>query len=106
MAMEWVKAKLAQCRETHVICCSGDRGERKKKLLPKRLLDLRETGNIRLRETSDDEVGEYACLSHCWGNGEILQTTSNTLDQFKDEITWNQLPTMFQETISVLRRLN
>lgn len=59
---------------------------------------------VRLVETSG-ELGRYACLSWCWGRSLPLRTVSDNLISHKIEIPWAQLPTAFQDTISITRRL-
>jgi hypothetical protein len=48
----------------------------------------------------------YVALSHCWGKGEgILTTTTYTIEERCREITWSSLPKTFQDAISITRAL-
>lgn len=48
----------------------------------------------------------YIALSHCWGKGEgILTTTTSTIEERRREITWSSLPKTFQDAISITRAL-
>jgi len=47
----------------------------------------------------------YTCLSHCWGTAQFIQTTVDTLAQFKDTIAWDDLPKTFQDAIDVTHQL-
>jgi hypothetical protein len=74
--------------------------------MPTRIIDT--TGDrVRLHE-AHDELGQYACLSHCWGQdgtSKRLCTTNDTLAAFKQEIPWLALPKTFQDAINITRRL-
>ncbi|KAF2028574.1 HET-domain-containing protein [Setomelanomma holmii] len=59
--------------------------------------------NVRLIETGDI-VGQWACLSHCWGGHQPLMTTRKTLPEFLDSILWNDLPKTFQDAVSFTRK--
>ncbi|KIX95813.1 uncharacterized protein Z520_08521 [Fonsecaea multimorphosa CBS 102226] len=74
--------------------------------LPTRLIDVQ--GNdqdIRLVELSGKKV-EYITLSYCWGPGSAVTTTSTNLSQMRERIDWDTLPVLFQDAITITRRLN
>jgi hypothetical protein len=50
-------------------------------------------------------TSEYLALSHCWGKGITLRTTTTTLDSFRISIAWESLPKTFQHAIQVTREL-
>jgi hypothetical protein len=72
--------------------------------LPFRVLDLETPGSkdVRLLKT-DEKVGYWACLSHCWGGEQPLKTTRNNLTQHQNMIPWEALPKTFQDAIVVAR---
>lgn len=74
---------------------------------PTRLIDVGEddAGVIRLCELNGKHSVSYAALSHCWGTGPLLTTTSCTLKQHRDQIIWEALPRLFQDAVIVTRRL-
>ena len=47
----------------------------------------------------------YVALSHCWGAGPLLTTSSGTLKQHRKQILWDSLPRLFQDAVIVTRRL-
>ena len=81
-----IKAWMQNCRDL--------RGSAGDVPLPKRVVDVSllndADGILRLHEPSKGESGDYVCLSHCWGGFQPLQTTQETLEEFKgkDGIPW------------------
>lgn len=51
-------------------------------------------------------VGEYAALSHRWGNNMPLLTTRATIADRLREISFQQLPKTFQEAVKLVRLLS
>ena len=60
---------------------------------------------VRLYETAPGEESPYACLSHCWGDGQLIKTETASLHKRKAEILWKELPKTFQEAIEFTLRL-
>ncbi|OAQ90114.1 heterokaryon incompatibility protein [Purpureocillium lilacinum] len=73
--------------------------------LPTRLIDVKDAGNIRLHCTAPGETGTYACLSHCWGTCQTLQTTTANLGQHRDTIPWHDVPNVLRDAIDMVRKL-
>jgi len=99
-AIEWLKI----CCNNHGSLCGGLKNDRQ---LPNRVLDLGLPGrssDVFVYETSN-EIGCYACLSHCWGKSRPLKTTSETLVQHKQGILWDIIPKTFQDAITFSRRM-
>lgn len=75
--------------------------------LPLRVLEVgpKDAETVRLVETHD-KVGYWACLSHCWGGAQPIQTTRDpdTLSQHLVSIQFEDLPKTFREAIIVARR--
>lgn len=72
-------------------------------LLPKRIVGL---DNERIfLHVSGNEVGDYACLSHCWGQVSILRTTTENIAALRSEIPWQSLPKTFQNAVTFIRGL-
>lgn len=74
-------------------------------VLPSRVLRIVDMNHVYLHEIADDEAGIYACLSHRWGNQTVLKTTSATLQDYKKNIPWAELPKTFQDAMSFTFRL-
>ncbi|KAH8592275.1 heterokaryon incompatibility protein-domain-containing protein [Bisporella sp. PMI_857] len=75
--------------------------------LPKRVINIGSTAKdpIRLAEPSNIQAA-YIALSHCWGGHQPIKTTSSSLPQMQANIEWNDLSRVFQDAITVARRLN
>ncbi|KAL7806663.1 heterokaryon incompatibility domain-containing protein [Trichoderma aethiopicum] len=104
-SIDWVVDKLSQCDKSHACHrkSSGSTGS-----LPGRILDIGSADDdlIRLKAFEDDsEMPKYACLSHCWGTSRPLSTTIANLEIHKQGMSWNILPRLFQDTVTVMRRL-
>lgn len=92
-----IKLWMKECSEEHADCNTTRVGSMgMDMLLPKRVVDVSpptSTGeDVRLHESSDGEVGAYVCLSHCWGDFQPLQTTRASLQAWKANIPWAQVP--------------
>ncbi len=74
---------------------------------PLRLIDVGEDDSdlIRLCELNSKRIVSYVALSHCWGAGPLLTTSSRTLKQHRNQISWDSLPRLFQDAVIVTRRL-
>ncbi|KAL7809526.1 heterokaryon incompatibility domain-containing protein [Trichoderma gracile] len=105
-SLEWASEKLRQCENNHA-CRSKNSGSTGSS--PRRILDIgsSDSEHIRLRDfdVGDGEIAEYACLSHCWGTSRPLSTTIANLANYQQVISWNSLPRLFQDTITVVRTL-
>jgi hypothetical protein len=58
-----------------------------------------------LHVSAGDEVGEYAALSHCWGSGVFLATTTQNLDEHQKGLQLSQLPKTFRDAIYFVRKM-
>lgn len=61
---------------------------------------------LKLFQPSDIMKARYAALSHCWGQNQPLRTTKSTISVYTQSIDWNALPVVFQDAITVARRLD
>jgi hypothetical protein len=95
-ALEW----LNECTSAHDICNTSS-GARQ---MPGRLVDIT-SGRPKLIETHG-LVEIYVCLSHCWDDHQPLRTTTDTIQQHKIEIAWNDIPRTFQDAIQVTKRFH
>ncbi|KAF2468471.1 HET-domain-containing protein [Lindgomyces ingoldianus] len=111
--IKMIRRWVADCNEQHGDCknvasLSDDF------TLPKRVLDVGEDENsIRLLELENAYANKaislqdtsYIALSHCWGQSQHLVTTTVTLGQRKQSISWESLPKTFQDSILITRIL-
>ncbi len=79
------------------------------KKLPKRLLDV-SAADPTLVQMHAEQPGDtrYVTLSHCWGDQagrKPLRTTKDTYQTRTSGIKWSGLPPLFQDAITVTRRL-
>ncbi|OCK76096.1 HET-domain-containing protein [Lepidopterella palustris CBS 459.81] len=72
---------------------------------PKRLLDVgRIDKPIKLCEPRGKDM-KYVTLSHCWGSGPLLTTTTENIHSWKSFIPWESLPPLFQDAVIITRQL-
>jgi hypothetical protein len=94
---------LEHCVESHPHCESARRAD----WYPTRLLDLGSSshgGSLKLIETSKLQIdGPYVTLSHCWGQLPLIKLTQESLPQFKEGISLDQLPKTFVDAAIVAR---
>ncbi|KAI1056591.1 hypothetical protein LB507_001442 [Fusarium sp. FIESC RH6] len=93
---EWIES----CNSTHQGCVVKDAK------LPRRVLDLGAETNHRIYlHVSENEVAPYVALSHCWGKGPVLQTTTDTVTNHTHEISYHSLPKSFKDAVTVTRNI-
>ncbi|KAE9373556.1 HET-domain-containing protein [Stipitochalara longipes BDJ] len=97
-AYQNIRRWITECIETHPICPSNEAIS-----LPKRLVDLSDGQNPKLYETTG-ESGRYIALSHRWGMS-LIKTTHNNHSSRRRGINWTELPRVFQDAITITRRL-
>lgn len=97
-AGEWIDQFMTQ----HLYCRKN-----KDQKLPTRLIEVTlpdGSNGVRLYETNE-ETGQYDCLSHRWMEGHTITTTLSNIDERKKLIEWEELPKAFQDAIFTVRRL-
>jgi hypothetical protein len=52
-----------------------------------------------------EEVQEWVTLSHCWGQNQPLRTTTQTLARHQQSLSMNELPSLFQDAVTITRSL-
>ncbi|KAJ4351485.1 uncharacterized protein N0V89_006828 [Didymosphaeria variabile] len=75
--------------------------------LPKRVIEVPTdpAQSCRIR-TTDNKLGRYAILSHCWGSSDITMKLKDSLiAEFQNTIPYEELPRSFQDAIQITRRL-
>jgi len=99
-AADFVRQQIGTCmKEWHRSCPKTPAST-----LPKRVIST-DPSAIRLIETQG-LVGQYATLSHCWGNAQPLMTTMKTLPDMLTAIPEDRLPILFIEAIRLARELD
>lgn len=97
---------LGECLGTHEICLASRTADPP---LPHRVLDV---GSIDsqaepyLLETSSGQVGKYLTLSHCWGGGTPVKTTSKNIQDHRVEVKLAELPRTFRDAVHVARKFS
>lgn len=76
--------------------------------MPTRVLDVgnEKCSTVQLVETRPQAInGSYLTLSHCWGQNEVIKLTTATVDNMHVGISISELPALYQDAITVCRRL-
>ncbi|OQU97804.1 hypothetical protein CLAIMM_03689 [Cladophialophora immunda] len=75
--------------------------------LPTRLIDVQAMDEtLRLVELKGRKSVDYITLSYCWGAGSAVTTTKANLRDMRTMINWDTLPVLFQNAVTITRRLN
>ncbi|KAH6701371.1 heterokaryon incompatibility protein-domain-containing protein, partial [Leptodontidium sp. MPI-SDFR-AT-0119] len=102
-AFQFIEEQIHECLVSHdESVCSKSQSHP----LPKRILQIGSEGDERLvlLETAG-ESARYATLSHCWGGGNVLKTTEDSLKCFKQGIDLALLPKTFLDAVTVARKI-
>lgn len=97
----FINEQIIACSDTHENCEPLSKGP-----LPARVVDIGLCGsdNIVLFESHYNSE-HYATLSHCWGDTHPPKTTRSNIGEMIKNISWRDLPKVFQDGIRVCRRL-
>lgn len=101
LVVQWLNI----CRKSHTIC-NRKRGQKK---LPTRVIDVgpRDGSREPYLLISGDLCGEYATLSHRWGEISKQFTTTNiNVTSYRKGIGFRDLPATFRDAIVVTRELS
>ncbi|PMD53177.1 HET-domain-containing protein [Hyaloscypha bicolor E] len=108
-SIAWVKKQMKICDDEQEHPCYN--ATKTKFLLPKRVLDLwypeeepLET-RVRLYEPKKNKKGEWATLSHCWGNTDPICTTTTNRKDFLQKIPWENISATYKDAIQITRLL-
>lgn len=114
-SMTFIRNLLQTCAREHQACRLEATSPQD--FMPSRVLDLgivddgaldsSASASIRLVESSEIK-GErtYTCLSHRWSpDGQTIVTKQSTYEKHKSAIAFQDLGTMYQDVVHVLRRL-
>jgi hypothetical protein len=103
ITLSLIRIWLSDCLRDHPKCHATGKGDR-----PARLVDLGSTcvggDKIRLIDVQE-ETTPHLALSYCWGKTLPFTTTKASLNTRKAGITWANLPTTFQDAITLTRAL-
>jgi hypothetical protein len=98
--MDQVKAWLEECLTSHPYCPAHTIPS-----LPRRVLHVGTADKQPYLHISDDEVAEYAILSHCWGSKQPMTTTQSSIQQRQAGVPFDSLPKTFQDAVLVTRSI-
>lgn len=108
--LEWARREVKSCEKNHENCQNFFVRSEQTRFRPKRLLDVGDSTNVRLVETSElsaAETVEYVALSHCWGKNGISHILKvENLADLKTSIEVTQLAKNFQHAISITRGMS
>ena len=97
-----VRSWLRSCWLTHKNCSTFSQTQ----FSPSRLLNVGKDSNfIHLQSTAPSSSEPYVTLSHCWGNGEVLKTTLDTLERMSQGIAISSLSNTFLHAVRITRAL-
>lgn len=94
-AIEWI----SHCINSHSSCNVGS------SYLPRRVIDVAKAAPDVVLVETDDQLGSYICLSHCWGKVNVVVTKENNLEMHKTKIPLESLSRTFSDAIEVTRKL-
>ncbi|KAK2741335.1 heterokaryon incompatibility protein [Colletotrichum kahawae] len=100
--LSFIKQSIRQCVTEHGACKSSSTT-----FVPTRLLYVGGGSDaLRLCETTTWQVQPpYVALSHCWGGSKPLSLVKARLNEFKDHINVADLPSTFNDAITVSQDL-
>jgi hypothetical protein len=91
----WVES----CNDNHA-CVPKD------SKLPTRVLDVEVSNPLSVKlVSSNNTVGRYTALSHCWGTSRAFTTTQATLAKRMAGISDSELPATYKEAVAITRSL-
>jgi hypothetical protein len=97
---------VSRCATTHPECRRPPTEDPSQ--LPKRVIDVYPYGSkshVRLHDSAV-RSGEYICLSHCWGNIDLVKTTLENKEEMKAGIALDALPKTYRDAIDITRKLS
>ncbi|KAJ2897757.1 hypothetical protein MKZ38_004380 [Zalerion maritima] len=97
LATRWSEA----CQKNHPLCKPPNPAFR-----PTRLVQIIDSKLVKLAFPANTPKGDYAALSHCWGQAQTIKLESKNLDEFSKGIQVRDLPESYQEAISMCLKLN
>lgn len=79
--------------------------DRLAKILPTRVIDVENNARHPSLFTTNGASGQWVALSHCWGDHQPLKLESTSLLPFTNSIPFDTMPAMFQDAITITKRL-
>jgi hypothetical protein len=104
-AIEFLARKYRECNDKHDVCKLQQTAET---FYSSRVIDVgtSDSSSICLRDTKGfRDEGQYACLSHCWGQAKPFVLSKHTESKLKKGLPISALPKTFQDAIFVTRQL-
>jgi serine/threonine protein kinase len=99
--LESARLWLEECRTCHRNCPSPEKG-----FFPSRVLNVRTRRNfVHLQSIVLRPSCQYVTLSHCWGAGTVLTTTSQSFDRMTSGIEISSLPAIFAAAVRITQDL-
>jgi hypothetical protein len=98
-----ISSWLEDCVENHSECKT--KGADQLLPLPARVIDVGNDTTDPFLYVTNNRLGRYAALSHCWGKIPFLTTKKDTLDERQAGIFMSSLPKNFTNAIETTRAL-
>ncbi|SPJ92121.1 uncharacterized protein FTOL_13665 [Fusarium torulosum] len=99
-SVSFINKQLSECRMQHKTCNRNNKSP-----LPTRVVSIGSSdSDMRLVEMKDVSA-PYVTLSHCWGDKQPVKTTLSNLAGMTKAIDMDTLPVVFQQAISIVRKL-
>ncbi|KAK3998196.1 heterokaryon incompatibility protein 6 [Cladorrhinum sp. PSN332] len=99
--IQQVRKWIRDCNENHGDVCRPSTSA----LLPSRVIDVSDGGNLTLCETAGASELQYAALSYCWGGLQEFQTATGSLTQRKEGFSVADLPQTIQDAVKMTQEL-
>ncbi|RYO96356.1 hypothetical protein DL765_011607 [Monosporascus sp. GIB2] len=78
--------------------------------MPTRLVEIApsEDGGyrLRLRDMQGYKIQRYAALSYCWGGDQLVKSTRSSIEQWRVEISWKELPQTLKDAALVCMKMS
>ena len=93
---------IDDCLKSHPLCPSNLNS-----CLPKRVVDVgpSDCSQELFIFTSEEQIGQWIALSHCWGGELSSATTTANLEARTHNLALKSLPLNFQDAITITRTL-
>ncbi|KAF2866326.1 heterokaryon incompatibility protein-domain-containing protein, partial [Massariosphaeria phaeospora] len=91
-----------ECLSSHDECCLYQKAALYK---PSRLIDTQIEDRSQLRLVFPKDAVPYLTLSHCWGSADSIKLSYANLDRLLDGFDDQDLPRLFRDCVTVVRRL-
>ncbi|KAF1994216.1 HET-domain-containing protein [Amniculicola lignicola CBS 123094] len=101
--LDKIEGWLNECDENHENCTIEWMEVSSK--LPTRVINVGLDGDEPFLLETEGNMEWYAALSYCWGKTPQLKTTKARLQEFKEELPWDELSLVTKDAIALCQKL-